>query len=425
MRRFVIALIVVAALPFRAAALSPSEEKLVADVRRDLDDPVVRPSHVDPALPGSFAELAEPHLLVMAASKKRIGADEWTTSDLLKAVFAGTKPLSDLPGVWAEESKKTQPDLDGLLLATRAGRGALPKPLTLYGLFSRDSQPYNFGSIQHAARLAAIVSLQALQRGDTAKARATCADVLALARDVSHSAIINQMVAAATLGIMTPACAHVIQKAAPQDRLELARQIRIIRTSWTPFSVTLHEEEALYVQLGLFQESLSPEVTAALPPEARLVVDPGEVTEWQRVRRSLFGGWAKRRLLVSLEEVVAAAEQPPRDADLALERITGPFAVFLAGDGSGPANWTGFARRYRTGQARLLLLQLSAEVWGARTKLGHWPTTWAEAALETPLDPRSGLEIKLEPAGPDGLRLVPQPDGERTTDDLSVLLRDQ
>jgi hypothetical protein len=394
----------------------------VADVRRDLADPVVRPSQVDPALPGSFGELAEPHLLVMAASKKRIGADEWTTSDLQKAVFAGAKPLSALPSVWAEEAAKTRTDLDALLLATRAGQGKMPKPLTLYGTFSKAPQDYDFSSVQHAAKLAAIASLQALQRGETAKARAICADALALARDISHSCLINQMVAIATLGIAAPACAQVIQKTTPPDREELARQIKIIRGAWTPFSAALHEE-ALFLQLGIFP--LSPETTEALPLEARIVMSQGEVSEWQRVRRSLFGGWAKRKLLEGLNDVAATFSQPPRDADVALSEISEPLAVFLFDSSSDPTNWTGFARRYRTGQARLLLLQLSAELWGARTKLGHWPSTWTEAAMETPLDPRSGLEIKLEPADPDGLRLAPQPDGERTTDDLSVVLRDR
>lgn len=409
-------------LPARGELSPGSEDRLIQDVRVLLADTYARA--VDEAIPGTFEELATPHLRELEASRIRIGTESAELIELRNSIFEGKRPMSELPPPWALELSRLRAATAGLLRATHAQSGKLPASFTLFGLFSAEKQPFETLSAQHAVKLANLMALEAVGAHKVGEAARICAEELALARDVSHGALINQMVAVSSAAIALRTCRVVVASAGPADWNGLLEQIRLIQAGWYPFEATL-EQEKLFLQLGPFYDALASSTKAALPPQAHLVVATGEERGFlASVRLSLFGGWARQQMVAKLEQLKAASRLPPPQADAAIAQIENevPLAYTLATGGDEKGTWGSFLRRWRASQARLALfsLELKVRAWAARE--GRLPSSWADLGMPPPLDPRTGLPIDIV-AGDKAVRLVPRLDAPRTDDDLSVEVR--
>src|SRR5215831_13195357 len=115
--------VALAALAFSAVvfvvvvrAVSPGlmhdyEEQLVHDTFKLRNDPFNRPTHVAPALPGTFGERAEPFLIVLELSRKRIGKESRDQIELRRSIERGDKPTSAIGPEWKQELASTRDDL--------------------------------------------------------------------------------------------------------------------------------------------------------------------------------------------------------------------------------------------------------------------------------------------------------------------------
>jgi hypothetical protein len=128
-----------------------------------------------------------------------------------------------------------------------------------------------------------------------------------------------------------------------------------------------------------------------------------------------------------MDKIIAAVAFSPGAADVAIERIESnlPIAFTFAGLDLSGADLVHYIHSLRRTEATLLRFDLVAALYNARdARGGAWPSTWAEAGLAPPIDPRSELPIDLNRT-PDGVQIAPRPDGPRTAwlGDLSLELR--
>lgn len=402
-----------------------SEEQLIIEAQALASDPATRPSHVQPALPGTFGERSESAWPLLEQSRLR-AKESPADAELRRAVTAGEQPLGALPPRWKSELNAMRREVDQVRSATHAERGALPSYFSAATLF-QESPPYAPVTAQQFAKLAALQVRMQIGEGNPAAALEECADALAVARDSARSSMVGQLISLGQLKILRPACEGAISAAPPEALRGFAHQVEVIQAGWTPIATTLQQEK-IFCELNQWAR-LKEQTRAAVPPSMHLDL-PRRASQGvtYSVRQALFGGWERRAQVASMNRMIAAAALPPAQADQEIEaaKADGSLAMSFAGDGdvNGLAGgWTVLVRRLRGGAALRKLIRLEALAYAFKAEHGHWPTSWAETGVVDAIDVRSGRPFLLS-ASADGARIFAQPDGPRTEETLEAQLHE-
>jgi len=215
------------------------ETALVRDSKQIHEDRVLRPVHVEPALPGTFAERAEPALrelhgrLVEAPPLQRRTPRE-VVSDVLM-------PHASVPPEWDVELARSRTAMQTILEATTAESGRMPAAYQIFEVLQSD-ETLTLIQPQMVAKLAALEAQHLLESGRADDAVPLCANALALGRDVAAPSLIGQMIGVSIVGIIGPTCLAVAREASPAARDSLVRQVQAIDAAWPKFEATLVRE---------------------------------------------------------------------------------------------------------------------------------------------------------------------------------------
>jgi len=402
------------AVSLLAVSARDSEEQLVRDVLTVRNGPYLRPTHVTASLRGTFGELAEPHLIALELSRKRIGTETAEQVELRRAVERGQKPSSTLRPEWKQELAGTQEALDGLLRATHGAGARPPYLLSIFGAFGPDDDRYGGSTPQYAAKLAALRIRAELEAGDTRAAAQTCVDALGMARDVAYSSIMGQMIAHSMLKLVEPACRDTARAASAAEQGTLKSALALVIAGWPKLRDTLYTE-MVFGQLALFFDQLSDATKSELPADAHLRGSPRKGPGWLgHVQRQMFGAWARRTHIDQMYQLMEAVQLPPARADSEIERIASKdFPYTLAGMDDDPkSSWVPLLRRTRTTIAYLVRLEAVVKLVSFHSAQGRWPTDWQETNFSQPIDPRTNLPFSLRSA-PAAIVFSAKTDGER------------
>jgi hypothetical protein len=296
--------------------------------------------------------------------------------------------------------------------------------LSIFGVFGEDDKRYSGMTPQYAAKLAALRARTQLEAHDTASALQTCTDTLGMSRDIARASLLGQMLGFSALRFVEPVCRDAIRAATPAQRKSSLTSITRIIEGWPKLAETIHTE-MLFGELAFFFDQLPASTRAQLPPEARLKLAPPKKESWiGRIRKRLFGEWARRQHREEMEAIIEAVALPPAEADAANSKIEShDFAFVLAGmDFGGRTSWARMCDHVRESFAYLVRLQAIDSLVQARDKLGRWPTSWVEANIPPPIDPRTGREFTLGWKR-DSIMLSSPSDGLRTKTNLEIELR--
>jgi hypothetical protein len=324
---FVLRVIALVALSVTVTSPPPeSEQQLVQDVLALRHGPMERPTHVTPALPGTFGDLAEPHLVALEISRKRIGTESAEQIADRRTVERGGKPTSALRPEWKRELANTTGPLNGLLLATHAAGGKPPYELSIFGSFGPDEDRYSGVTPIYAVKLAALRAWLQLEGKNARAAIGTCADTLGMARDIAHASLMGQMLANAMLKYVEPVRRDAARAANLAEEETLESAIARILEGWPTLSETS-------IQRCCSANSLCSLTTCPIPPthnspRRRLSVPRKELGWFGRAQWRIFSGWARRKHLEQMTAMIDAAKLPPAQADADFERIASHDLAF-------------------------------------------------------------------------------------------------
>jgi len=386
MVRSVSALVLLLALP--ACAPAPdSEEGVIQEAWALERDPVLRPTHVDPALPGTFADGIAPWADALVASERRCGS-------FGKALLAALEHHQPLPAEWVAEVDGSAAMLDGALAATYRAGASLPPGLRMQAVFLT-THPSTI-EFRYLGRLAIAGARLASDRGDHALALRRCADALALSRDMSWGALVFAR-AGSMAGHTLQVCYELALRAPVGPRRDFLKAVDRIRAGWAPSSSVIRQER-LFTQL-LSASSFSAAHLAAFPPALAPVLEMPEAVPMNPLRAWPFRGAARRAIHARMTRLMNAADLPPDDADRVFAEVEAdsPLWLTLAGLGDAPPLWLRFGRELRRPRAQLALLHaaLAADLY--RADHGALPKTWADVfPTGAPADPRTGRTLALD-----------------------------
>jgi len=398
-----------------APAGAGAEEGIVREAWALERDPVLRPAHVDPAVPGTFEDGLAPWAEALNASASR-----FKDKDAPGRLEASFDRKTFAPEDWRAEVERSAALLDGALQATHRAGARLPSGGRLGGIFD-DTRPGPL-EFQHLARLGLLDARLASERGDHALALRRCADVLAISRDFSWGSLLMAMVGKAVSEQPVPWCLQFAGRAPLAERRRFLEAVARVRAGWGPRAAVIRQER-LFGQL-LSAASFSEENRAALPPALEPVVKLGpDVLGAGGLRGWLFGGLAREAGFRQMTRLMEVADGLPGEADPAIAGIDAevPAAVWLAGRNEGAlgTSWLRMIRGLRETEARLALLQaaLAASVYQAGH--GAWPRNWTDLFPSgAPLDPRTGRALALELAPVPRVRA--EADASREIGELSL-----
>lgn len=412
------ALLLLLSLP--AAAVEPdSEEGIVQEAWALERDPVLRPTHVDPALPGTFEDGLAPWADALNAS-----AERFQGKDAPRPLAEYLDKGGPVPANWRAELEHSTAMLNGALAATYRAGARLPPGGRLEGLFS-DQRPGS-AELWHLWRLALLDAVLASGRGAHELALQRCADVLALSRDLSRGYLVMAMVGGSMVSRSVNVCYRLARQAPPAQRRRFLNSVERIRSGWGPSSGVFRQER-LFGQLccaSRFDEKQR----AALPTSMNAVVNgcPDQLRSGG-IRGWLFGGLVRQALWEQMTALIGLADRSPEEADPAVSAIdaTTPTSVRLAGFGTeaSTSSWLQFLRRMRTFSARMTLLQAALAADLFHSERGSLPKTWSDVfPAGAPIDPRTGRAFALD-LRPDAAAVQAEADASRDAEELSLPLR--
>jgi len=412
-------------LPFAAAVgvfvprqrVADLEEQLVRDANALFTRSNVRPSHVEPPLPGAIGDTAADHLSALSGVERLLN-DQPRLKDETRRVLSGEAPVNALPAQVAAAIEELRPQLDALLRATHAERADFPPSLDFHG---GGGWTATWGV---AATLAGARTRLAIARGNSERALGDGLDGLALGRDIALArGLVGHMVGADIVSrLMSPVAAALDEVAGPEPRRAAADGLRRIRDAMPPFSRTLRDERTL-AQLS-FGQAMSPAARAALVPGARSEIR-SDLTWWQT--RLVRDCWRASRS--AEDDMVAAADLPPEERGEAfssvesrLEGLINPLSYIAL------ANYEKYALRADAALVRLDMLVLAAAAGAFRDEEGRWPRSIRELAAAGELkdeeaDRLADVQIVLNSGGELRLDARPPPGVREESGEISLTLR--
>lgn len=326
-----------------------------------------RAPHVASPLPGTFGELAAPHLEALheAAQKVRtVGAS------VLPAFMLG-RPFERLPDEYLVAIEETRPVAHSLLVATHAERGGPPPQLSLL------SPPASRASSRDLAVVGAFAVIETwrlLERGDADDAVRVCLDGLAFGREIGLGTGIGGRWAGAQLqDDLSWACAAALDAASPDAKKEAARVLLLLRDS-TPSFAESHRESNIEIALTSYADLFDPWVFDALEPAPRALARAS-------LRGDLGGPWsrwagrdgwadldaAERELAESARLDAAGRDAVSAHVEARLARLTNPIAAIVV------PRFPKQLAAHRGAQAFLTALALGARADAVIEETGAWP----------------------------------------------------
>lgn len=239
---------------------------------------VVRPSHVDPPVPGTLAQALGPLMPELIALQQAERTPSKKVHAACTDVRNGVRPVSELPRACREALERGRPLMQRALKASRAEEGTLPEGLRI---FDDPQHPYQReGSLplQHILELAALEIRLQTQQGQADAALETCLDGLALARDLAYGGgFLGEMVSASGHGNLFSPCAEALDRASPSSQQQARVALRRIRAGLVPLSSAVRDERA-FMPLYLDGGRLDRDQLDALPAGARALATqmPGQ-----------------------------------------------------------------------------------------------------------------------------------------------------
>lgn len=349
-------------------------EPLVAQANRELPPLGPRPTHVEPATPGSTADALAHHLPALEPLARRLEKDV-AARDRAYQVIQGSRPMAELPAPYAAALEQLAPALDGILAATHAERVELPR--------ARDpnaaAEGASWSTYPLVGMLAALRARAALAAGHLDEARRVCLDGLGLGRDLAIAGgVVGRLNRAAITRLLLPPCAEVAADRGV-DQPDLLRRIRALRDAAPQLEAAVRQE-GVEMQLILFGERLSREQRERLPPRAAAWIKPP--AERPGLLSQLFSVTSWSDTVRAYDELTAAAGLAPRDRDAALQQVAQRWGK------SWNPNRTVFARaatslrKYARRDDHTLLrhdfLVFAAAAKLHRDRSGAWPASLAD-----------------------------------------------
>lgn len=313
----------------------PRVERLVRDARVLETEAFPRPSHVSPALPGTFAQALEPlrrDISEADTNSYKLLSEEGV--DLCEPVISGQEPFSSLPTDCAQELERRRPLVRHVLEATRSEQGGLPRaerePLVggfvLWDL--RRALPSTMPvrpELFFLARLAALELRFLLDQGRKAEAVDVCLDALALGREMAlGSGVEGRLLSARAQERAYRPCAEALAAAPVERQRQAIEQLTKLRQGWPALEHAVRAE-AVACQLYTFGGLLSPEQLELLPPAARSIAE-GTGFRWdENVGSQLMARDMWRLTSDWFEAMEMAATQPATELRTAFLDVDAHF----------------------------------------------------------------------------------------------------
>jgi hypothetical protein len=375
-------------LAYLTLRTGPLEERLVREARELARVESSRPSHVTPALPGSFAERLEPLVaglprVYRERPEAAVPGGEWPC----RAVVEGSAPASALPPVCRESLERSRALLRQVLEATRAEVGGLPE--TLWGMADSGHGEPGPG-LMHLARLGALETRLLLAEGRAEEAVATCLDTLALSRELTlGGGLLGQMFSATSHDLAYRPCADALDGAPGEVKRAAAAQLARLAEGFAPLSRTLREE-SVALQLMFFGKLLSARTLAALPGSFRAL------TGMDVPSNPLDARLAWHKLVKVFDAMVPVADGQPgtRQREFADIDARDDGALYTV-EGPEAEAYHRYAERLDVRRIQHDALLVLAEVDLKRAETGRWPEVLSRSSLV--LEPSGLGEAVLRP----------------------------
>ena len=329
-----------------------------------------------------------------------------------QAVLEGRASLYTAPELIGAATRLEGP-IRRVLRASLSGRDQLPASVQNWELFGPDLKPTRL-DVRNVLTLGNVLGWKAIAEGQVETALELCVENWALSRALGGTGLIGQMIAVSESSQVRAVCLAAARRAGSERRKRLQRTLELIRRDWPSFALAL-KQELVFAQVAFFSTRWTDAEVARLPAPAlkmRGKARPDDAsTPLDRVRWTVFGGWAGDESCRLLAQAVRDADGPLDQADASLRAgATRPLSARLASEGKeDEESWMRFARRYRTGRLQLELLLGALELWdGARDLSGR-------------RDPRTGKPLRSVGTGPDRT-LVAEAVPEREALELRVFV---
>jgi hypothetical protein len=380
----------------------PRVERLVRDARVLETEAFPRPSHVSPALPGTFAQALEP--LRRDISGAGMGGYTLISEglDSCGPVISGQEPLASLPTNCTEELERRRPLVRRVLEATRAEQGGLPRaqrePL-VGGYFLWDPRralPSTMPvrpDLLFLTRLAALEVRFLVDRGQKAEAVDVCMDALALGREMAlGSGVEGRLLSAQAQDLAYRPCAAALAAASVERQRQAIEQLMRLRQGWPALDHAVRAE-AIACQFYTYGGLLSPEQLDLLPPAARSIAESTGFRWDENVGSQLMARDMWRLTSDWFEAMEVAANRPATELRKSFLDVDAHFRSqkwLLAPPSIEPYVELAETSASQSLQLDALLGFVQAHV--ARAEQGHWPATLVPPASER-------LTLTLHPDG--------------------------
>lgn len=392
------------------ADTSGLRRRLVSDVEARAGARFPRPVHSGAALPGRFGERAAEAWDALALEQGRS-----TDVEFCRAAREGEAPFALAPATCLRELDEGSEALAGLLGATHAAEGGPPGGLGGLDLPEPPAHPRTWVTAAYAAKMAALRLRSELAHGELEAAAGTCADLLALARDLSLGTALEGRLAALTVSeVAFRPCAAAVDALPAAGKRSLEAMLGRVAAGTPSFAETL-SDWAVVVQARAFAPYLG-EPLRRLPPVVQRWAEEGHPAGSMALGDALAVGDAWHRMDERLGRVVEAARLPPPRASERLTELSALDAPWFNARARMALPELGrMAMSDARVRAQLLLLRRAAAVDAMRAETGRWPSPeelppelqptpehplhieasgW-EAVLSDPSVPRGGLELTV------------------------------
>ncbi|MCY1016979.1 hypothetical protein [Pyxidicoccus sp. MSG2] len=381
----------------------PLAERLVRDVEAMARTRYPRPSHVTPAVPGTFAQHLDPLMgeVLRLYRERSVAFQSVAPAFPCRAVIEGREPVSALPTPCQEEWKKGRELVARVLAATHAEEGGLPEGM---GDLASPTHPYadtGMPALLHVIQLAALETRLLLAEGQAEKAVDTCLDTLALSRELTlGGGLIGQMTSATGQGLLYRPCAAALDAAPMERKRSAVAQLSRLAEGQLPFSQML-KQESVVMQLMLFGELMPAELLAALPEGAREAATKPPALS-MALEDSLTTRFMWRKVVEGFDALIAVADREPAARRRAFETFDAQSASALFPvDGPSGVNYSEYAERVDLARLQHDALISLVEADLKRTEEGRWPERVTSRAHRSFVLESSNLgEARLKPCAP-------------------------
>ena len=229
---------------------------------------IKRPAHLQPAVPGTFGELALPALDEFGLAIKEHPFPSGDEGAACTKVVDGALPIAQLPASCRDFLDTGRAAARHVLAATHSEEGGVPA-LVQVG----DQADQTWWRAQLAARVAALDIREMLSNGERSMSVQECVDLVALSREVSFAGyLIGRMRGIAILKLADGPCRSALAEAPEEMRASARDQLRTLQSTM-PTIVYAARTERVYAGFRGCGRFLLSGDRAKMPAAARVCLD--------------------------------------------------------------------------------------------------------------------------------------------------------